>query len=130
IVGSSQTERGNSQRHLDLRVGFCVICVAACGLGGPSPSARLGDDASQTRARSPRFRARSLLDLLETRIGILNPIARLVDFSWIHWNRARNRLGSRDQLPVKLDRFRAFDRKLPVMPESVERVKHGLCFTG
>src|SRR5436305_8231407 len=79
---------------------------------------------------SPRIRSRSLLDFLETRNGILNPIARLIDFSGIHWNRARNRLGSRDQLPVKLDRFRTFDRKLPVMPESVERVKHGLCFSG
>src|SRR6266508_5860305 len=64
-------------------------------------------------AASPRFCVRSLLDLFKTRIVILNPIACLVNFSRIDWDRARNRLGARHQLSVKLDRFRAFDWKFP-----------------
>src|SRR5437762_3279717 len=77
---------------------------------------------------SPRFGVGPLLDLLETWCGILNPITRFVDLSRIHWNCARNRLGACHQLPFKLDRFRAFDWKLPMMPEFVERVKHRLSF--
>ena len=91
---------------------------------------RCGSLTSRAQSASPRFCVRSLLDLLKTRIGILNPIACFVDFSRIDWDRARNRLGSRHQLSVKLHRFRAFDWKFPVMPESVERVKHGLGFNG
>jgi hypothetical protein len=44
---------------------------------------------------SPRFCIRSLLDLLKTRIGVLNPIVCFVNFSRIDWDRARNRLGAR-----------------------------------
>src|SRR5206468_6317789 len=88
------------------------------------------DDWRENRRNSPRFRVRSLLDLFKARIGILNPIACLVNFSWIDWDCARNRLGARYQLSVKLHRFRAFDWKFPVMPEFVERVEHRLCFNG
>ena len=84
----------------------------------------------RTRLASPRFRVRSLLDLFKARIGILNPIARLVNFSRIDWDRARDRLGSRYQLPFILHRFRAFDWKFPVVSELIECVKHGLSFSG
>src|SRR6267378_3968385 len=93
---------------------------------------RVEDNAFHLTRVSPRFRVRSLLNLFKSRIGILNPITRLVDLSRIHRNRARNRLGnllsSSYHLSFILHWFRAFDRKLPVMSESVERVKHGLSF--
>src|SRR4029079_4126340 len=79
---------------------------------------------------SPRFCVRSLLDLLKTRIVILNPITCLVNFSRIDWDRARNRLGACNELSIKLHWFRAFDWKFPVTPEFVERVKHGFRFNG
>src|ERR671931_338214 len=66
--------------------------------------------AERERAASPRFRARSLFDLIETWVGGANPITCLIDLSWIHRNRARNRLWNRlsssDQLSFILHRFR------------------------
>ena len=72
------------------------------------------------------FGLRSLFDLLEGRISVADPITRFVNFGRINWDRARNRLGSRDQLAFKLDGFRALDWKFPVRREFVDDVKHGL----
>src|SRR5262249_354983 len=79
-----------------------------------------------TSGRRHSFGLRSLFDLLEGRISVADPIMRFVNFGRIDWDRARNRLGSRDQLAFKLYGFRALDWKFPVMREFVDGVKHGL----
>src|SRR5437870_4474373 len=79
--------------------------------------------------RSPRFGVRSLLDLLETRIGVADPIACFVDLLWIYRNRSRNLLPPCYQLTLILHRFAAFDRKFPMTPEFIERVIYGLRFS-
>src|SRR5205807_6379157 len=81
------------------------------------------------KASSPRFGIRSLLDLLETRIGVTDPIACFGDLLWIHRDGARDFFTSRYEGALILHRFAAFDRKFPMTPEFIERVIHGLCFT-
>src|SRR6266496_5321500 len=114
---SSRAERGTSQRHTDSLPVIEVICVIASVLARSLVVCATRDDWRENRRNSPRFCVRSLLDLFKARIGILNPIACVVNFSWIDWDCARNRLGARHQLSVKLHRLRAFDWKFPVMPE-------------
>src|SRR6266567_1532970 len=77
---------------------------------------------------SPRFGVSSLIDLVETWIGAANPIAGFVDFSRIHRDGAWNLLASCYHLTFKFHRFPAFDWKFPMVPESVERIIHGLGF--
>src|SRR5262249_35080414 len=79
-------------------------------------------------AASPPFGVRSLLNLLESGISVADPVARLVDLSRIHWNRARNFFPSRHECALVLHRLRTSDREFPMMPKPVERVKHGLGF--
>src|SRR5206468_12867048 len=74
----------------------------------------------------PRFGLRALLDLFQTGISVADPISRLIDLRWIHWNRARNFFASRHELAFIFHRFGAFDGKFPMMPEFVESVIHGL----
>src|SRR5436309_14519562 len=78
---------------------------------------------------SPRFGVRALLNLVETRISIADPIAGIVDLSRVYWNRPRNFFSSRHESALVLHRFGAFDREFPMMPKSVERVEHGLRFS-
>src|SRR6476660_3328988 len=84
---------------------------------------------SSRKATSPSFGVRSLLDLLETGISVADPIARFVDLLWIYRDRSRNLLPSCYQFTLILHGFAAFDRKLPVMSEFVERVIHGFRFS-
>src|SRR5438105_5197614 len=78
---------------------------------------------------SRAFGVRSLLDLVGTRISVADPIACIVDLSRIHWNRAGNLFPSRHQTALVLHWLGASDREFPMMPKSVERVKHGLRFS-
>src|SRR5881628_3444713 len=80
------------------------------------------------KASSPRFGIRSLLDLFECRISVADPIACFVDLLWIYRDRSRNLLPSCYQFTLILHWFAAFDWKLPMTPEFVERVIHGLGF--
>src|SRR5436190_5344002 len=75
------------------------------------------------------FGVRSLLNLVETRISVADPIACIVDLLRIHWYRARNFFPSRHESALIFYRFGAFDREFPMMPKPVERVKHGLRFS-
>src|SRR6266480_5695123 len=85
--------------------------------------------ASPRRSRaSLPFGVGSLLDLLETRIGVADPVARFGNLLRIHWNRARNFFASRHKSALVLNWLRASDWKFPVMPKFVERVKHRLGF--
>src|SRR6266496_6698645 len=127
---SSRAERGTSQKHAGPLAALYVTCVSSCVFVRSLVVCATRDDRRENARQSPCFRVRFLLDLLKARVGAGNPITRFVDFSRIHWNRSRNRLCACHQLPFKLDRFRAFDLKLPVMPEFVERVKHRLCLNG
>src|SRR5436305_10598760 len=81
-----------------------------------------------TRWVLPGFGLCSLLDLLQTGIGVADPTPRLIDLRWIHWNRARNFFASRHQFAFIFHRFGAPDGKSPVMAEFVESVVHGLGF--
>src|SRR4029077_15268081 len=81
------------------------------------------------RTMSRILGVRSLLNLVETRISVADPIAGIVDLSRVPWNRARNFFPSRHESALVLHRFGAFDREFPMMPKSVERVKHGLRFS-
>src|SRR5438034_11028537 len=74
------------------------------------------------------FGVRSLLNLVETRISVADPIACIVDLLRIHWNRPRNFFPSRHESALVLHRFGAFDLEFPMMPKPEERVKHGLRF--
>src|SRR5947208_7978601 len=77
---------------------------------------------------SMRFGVRALFDLLEPVVSVADPIACFVDLLWIYRDRSRNLLPSCYQFTLILHRFAAFDWKLPVMPEFVERIIHGLGF--
>ena len=79
---------------------------------------------------SMRLSVRALFDLLETGVSVADPIACFVDLLWIYRDRSRNLLPSCYQFTLILHRFAAFDWKLPVMPEFVERVIHRLGFAG
>src|SRR2546423_4867131 len=70
----------------------------------------------------------SLLDLLQTGIGVADPVPCLTDLRWIHGNSAGNFFASRHERAFIFHRFRAFDRKFPMMPELEESVIHGLGF--
>src|SRR3981081_330800 len=72
-----------------------------------------------------RFGAGTLLDLLEARFGAANPVARFVDLSRIPRSRAWQffRFGARELRWFHT--FRLLDRERAVMPEAVERIKHG-----
>src|SRR5262249_23287597 len=83
---------------------------------------------SDTARALPRFGLRSLFDLFQAGISVADPIPRLIDLGWIHWNRAGNFFASRYQAAFILHRFAALDGKLPMMPEFVESVVHGLSF--
>src|SRR4029077_7977583 len=81
-----------------------------------------------TKASSLPFGIGSLLDLLQAGLGAANPIARIIDLVLIHRDRPRNFFRSCHHLPAEFHGFRAFDRELPMMPETVERIKHRLGF--
>src|SRR5439155_17989827 len=85
--------------------------------------------ARSHKVKSPPFGVRSLLNLLETRISVADPIACFVDLLWIYRDRSRNLLPSCYQFTLILHWFAAFDWKLPVMPEFVQCVIHGLGFS-
>src|SRR6266446_809119 len=76
----------------------------------------------------PALGLRALLDLLQTGIRIADPVSGLVDLRRIHRNSAGNFFASRHERAFIFHRFRAFDRKLPMMPELEESVIHGLGF--
>src|SRR5205814_6020265 len=71
---------------------------------------------------------RSLLDLLHAWLGPANPIARIIELVLIYRDRPRNFFPSCHHRPLELHWFRAFDREFPMMPETVERIKHRLRF--
>src|SRR6266699_1847360 len=120
-------KRGDSAQRVASPAVWLGEAVARERDGATASPSQTAGEATRC-AESPRFGLSSLLDLLQAWLCATNPIARLIHVILVHRDRPRNFLPSRNHPPLELHRFSAFDRELPMMPETVKCIKHRLRF--